>query len=523
MSQALITAIVAAALAWTLVSVETPVLRAALLSCGIAERRSFRILLALVAAAAFVAPVLWPLPPHRAVFDFTWSLSPQDLSETAVAAVVAVLFCFQISRYTSPALAVTAALFGSLAAAGAFPGRIASGAAVLWLVAPALTALLSLVIFRITDIFIRRHPIHLLRLDVIVGTLLYVSAVLFLAAAAFNAAPIVAAFVIPSLGSGLAGAGVCLLAAVLGYALLYNHIRIYSWDFADRELDVTTPALLAVMLAPALVLAFSPLPLSPSLLILSAMLGVSLSGEETVLEKRTAGRAALSALATAVLSFLLGYTLTFGDNPRSIPVLLVLLLCVVGILAVLRAQRERDLQHSIILSRERQIESNRRSLSALEVRSEMSEKDLESKLETKRRELVDFALSIGVQKEYMEDLYTELQHIRAESSPEEKNRMLDLQIAGLRDRMYFTREMNDFYAQSEILHKDFNMRLRERFPDLTANEIKLANLLRQGFSSKHIASLMNIAPKSVEINRYRLRSRLGLKRSDNLINFIKSI
>ena len=34
---------------------------------------------------------------------------------------------------------------------------------------------------------------------------------------------------------------------------------------------------------------------------------------------------------------------------------------------------------------------------------------------------------------------------------------------------------------------------------------------------------MNITPKSVEINRYRLRAKLGLKRTDNLTQFIKSI
>ena len=83
--------------------------------------------------------------------------------------------------------------------------------------------------------------------------------------------------------------------------------------------------------------------------------------------------------------------------------------------------------------------------------------------------------------------------------------------------------MNDFYAQSEILHKDFNMRLGEAFPNLTESERKLANLLRQGLSSKYIASLMNITPKSVEISRYRLRAKLGLRRSDNLIQFIKTI
>ena len=89
--------------------------------------------------------------------------------------------------------------------------------------------------------------------------------------------------------------------------------------------------------------------------------------------------------------------------------------------------------------------------------------------------------------------------------------------------MYFTREMNDFYARTEVLHRDFNMRLKESFPHLTESERRLANLLRQGFSSKYIASLMNITPKSVEIGRYRLRIKLGLDRSVNLVQYIKSI
>ena len=113
--------------------------------------------------------------------------------------------------------------------------------------------------------------------------------------------------------------------------------------------------------------------------------------------------------------------------------------------------------------------------------------------------------------------------MRAIEDPHDKDKELDTLLGTLRERMYFTREMNDFYAQSEIVNKDFNLRLNDRFPDLTENERKLANLLRQGFSSKYIASLMNITPKSVEINRYRLRAKLGLDRSDNLITFIKSI
>ena len=153
----------------------------------------------------------------------------------------------------------------------------------------------------------------------------------------------------------------------------------------------------------------------------------------------------------------------------------------------------------------------------------MNEKDLLNKLEIKRKELVDFAVGISEQKEYMESVYDRLSHVRDLTDSQDKDAATDELLSSLRERMYFSREMNDFYAQSEILHKDFNMRLKEAFPNLTESERKLANLLRQGFSSKYIATLMNITPKSVEISRYRLRTKLGLRRSDNLVQFIKSI
>ena len=123
----------------------------------------------------------------------------------------------------------------------------------------------------------------------------------------------------------------------------------------------------------------------------------------------------------------------------------------------------------------------------------------------------------------MEKIYDDLKDVRSMEDGPDKDARTDELLSSLRERMYFTSEINDFYARSEILHKDFNRRLAEAFPNLTENERKLANLLRQGFSSKYIASLMNIAPKSVEINRYRLRAKLGLRREDNLIKFIKSI
>ena len=42
-------------------------------------------------------------------------------------------------------------------------------------------------------------------------------------------------------------------------------------------------------------------------------------------------------------------------------------------------------------------------------------------------------------------------------------------------------------------------------------------------STKEIAELLNITSKSLEVSRYRLRKKLKLERSDNLISFLLNI
>jgi len=89
--------------------------------------------------------------------------------------------------------------------------------------------------------------------------------------------------------------------------------------------------------------------------------------------------------------------------------------------------------------------------------------------------------------------------------------------------MSFTKEIDDFYHQIEKTHKNFQLNLVEKFPNLTDNEKRLATLIRLNFASKEISTLMNISPKSVEIARYRLRKKLQLMERENLTEFLKSL
>ena len=57
--------------------------------------------------------------------------------------------------------------------------------------------------------------------------------------------------------------------------------------------------------------------------------------------------------------------------------------------------------------------------------------------------------------------------------------------------------------------------------DLTPAEIQVAELIRQGRSTKEIAAILNLSPNTVMTHRYNLRTKLGLKNSKrNLHSFL---
>ena len=150
---------------------------------------------------------------------------------------------------------------------------------------------------------------------------------------------------------------------------------------------------------------------------------------------------------------------------------------------------------------------------------------LHNAVEMKKQEVMNVALSIVEQKEYLESLNTIVKKLAKTKDERERDKLISELSLSLRQRLSHDREVDSqyFYAQAESLHEDFNAKLAENFPDLTPQERRLSTLLRLGFSSKYIATLMNITPKSVEISRYRLRQKLGLSKGDNLVNYIKSI
>ncbi|MCX5855578.1 MAG: LuxR C-terminal-related transcriptional regulator, partial [Deltaproteobacteria bacterium] len=70
----------------------------------------------------------------------------------------------------------------------------------------------------------------------------------------------------------------------------------------------------------------------------------------------------------------------------------------------------------------------------------------------------------------------------------------------------------------------FSNKLSSKYINLTPKEIQIANLIKEGKTSKEIAELLNISPGTVEFHRENIRSKLNLKnKKGNLISYLTAL
>ena len=70
---------------------------------------------------------------------------------------------------------------------------------------------------------------------------------------------------------------------------------------------------------------------------------------------------------------------------------------------------------------------------------------------------------------------------------------------------------------------DFRKRLRERYPRIGRNTMRMAEYIAIGMDNRHIARVMNIRLESVKQNRWRLRQAFGLEPNENLDEILRQM
>lgn len=123
----------------------------------------------------------------------------------------------------------------------------------------------------------------------------------------------------------------------------------------------------------------------------------------------------------------------------------------------------------------------------------------------------------------------ELIELRMRQSQEELERAnkdnlaLSLQIAEMPDEGERDKFLQAFEQQLLKNESELYRILRERYPQLTQNDLRLIGMLQLGMTPQEIRTLLNITPDSLKKSRYRLRKKLGLSTEQNLEEFFKSL
>ena len=144
---------------------------------------------------------------------------------------------------------------------------------------------------------------------------------------------------------------------------------------------------------------------------------------------------------------------------------------------------------------------------------------LKAEVEFKNRELASSTLRNANQNESILRVLNQIEDIDTVKDPQARNQ-LERVSKLLKEMIDEERNWDQFEQHFNELHDDFIKRIKQTYPKLTSRDIRLCAYLRMNLASKEIAPLMGISYRGVEALRYRIRKKLNLENSDNLVDYI---
>lgn len=184
-------------------------------------------------------------------------------------------------------------------------------------------------------------------------------------------------------------------------------------------------------------------------------------------------------------------------------------------------KHEKQLKQSYLLKQEELLKQE--AIRAQQHLIEVKNKQLEHELYVKKKELTNATMNIVQKNELLNSLNHELLQLKDENGNKLKADQLQKVSKILKNAYEDNMDWHLFEQSFNETHENFFKKLKQQFPELMPNDLKLCAYLRLNMSSKEIASLLNITTRGVEIRRYRLRKKLNIQTEQNLSDYLMNI
>lgn len=152
--------------------------------------------------------------------------------------------------------------------------------------------------------------------------------------------------------------------------------------------------------------------------------------------------------------------------------------------------------------------------------TKLQKKQLEADVEFKNKELATTTMHLVQRGKLLSKIGDELLPLVKQTSSKETANDLKKVIRLLNEAKKLDNDWDQFAIHFDHVHANYLSNLKDKYPNLSPSDLKLCAYLKLNLSSKEIAQLLNITPRAVEVSRYRLRKKLGLKPEVNLFDFL---
>jgi len=185
----------------------------------------------------------------------------------------------------------------------------------------------------------------------------------------------------------------------------------------------------------------------------------------------------------------------------------------------LKLQQEKNKEEQRQLAHLHQLELERSEKELVNLKNEK----LQAEVEFQNSELATSALNLVQQKEFLAKVKDELQ--RLQRSGKEMVEVAEIKKIQrmLTEEDKLSEQWQQFFIHFDKVHAGFLSLVKERYPTINQQELKLCAYLIMNLQSKEIARLMAISVRGVEISRYRLRKKLQIPTEMNLFEFLFKI
>lgn len=192
-------------------------------------------------------------------------------------------------------------------------------------------------------------------------------------------------------------------------------------------------------------------------------------------------------------------------------IILAVAIVLLTLLLLIVAQQKKRLQNNKNKELAKQLEHEKK------IQQLQQEKQNEI-IEAKTREITSYSLQLSNKNNVLKEILEVSKELPKDAKEVEKKIHNIVQ-----KNINIDNDWKNFKISFDKVHPSFFEKLKSCCPELTEENLRMCAYFKIGMANKQIAQILNVAPNSIIVHRYRLKKKLGLSEEESLDDFIRSL